>query len=250
METWQIAVLLLIGVGLVAGSILLRIRYGDRYALTPVDLILLVVPLLAALLLSGRLKELEMFGMRVPLSETFVMAASGKITSQVKPINFEPLETAFKSSLMELPILKKKRIEGLVFRLGGSYAGRAISEYLKTLREHPEFRYFIIEEPNGKFFGLYNVRMLEANFNPEMFAYLLNHRKKKQLKELPGFIGAEKAVAQNASRRTVLQQMEKWRLDVLPVVDKEGHLVGTVERSHVVSSLLLDVLEQLNKEKH
>ena len=56
MEKWHVVVLLLMGFGLLVIAVLARARYGDKYELKTIDLVLIIIPLLFALLIGGKLQ--------------------------------------------------------------------------------------------------------------------------------------------------------------------------------------------------
>lgn len=74
-------------------------------------------------------------------------------------------------------------------------------------------------------------------------------RDKEGLTNLPGFIGREEAVTETMSKRDVLAQMDESERNILPVVDKVGKFVGTVDRPGLTASLILDVVDRLNAGK-
>lgn len=62
---------------------------------------------------------------------------------------------------------------------------------------------------------------------------------------MPGYIGADMAVSREWAKRDVLIKMDGLKLDSLPVVDKDGFFVGTVERSQLTASLILELAVKL-----
>lgn len=83
----------------------------------------------------------------------------------------------------------------------------------------------------------------------DQFADWLNQSGDKarvSLSELPGFVGADQAVSREMSKRDVLKRMDSSRADSLPVIDDEGKFVGTVDRSQLTASLILDVVNRLD----
>ena len=83
MEKWHVAVLLLAGLGLLVISVLVRMRYGERYELKTIDFVLIIIPLLFVLLITGKVKVLDAFGVKADLSELFADAAGANIEQQV-----------------------------------------------------------------------------------------------------------------------------------------------------------------------
>src|SRR5262245_3384196 len=83
MSTATITALLALGAVLVVGSLLLRVFSGGRHEMKTTDLAFLVMPLLVAALATGKLKGVDLFGVKADLSELWAAAAQTKIASQV-----------------------------------------------------------------------------------------------------------------------------------------------------------------------
>jgi hypothetical protein len=262
MSKGQLIGLLIAGLILMAASVLLRARYGDRYGVTTIDLVLLFVPLLVALLLAGKLKEFEAFGVKANLTEVFADAAATSIEGQVSAVPspdvgelVSSLEMGMRGGVRDIPELIAKGTQALVFRLGhGGYYGPVIETYLKQLSASPDFRYLIVQDRKGRFFGMYELSALRGWFREEgdrafeAFADWLNRgddEGQKALARLPGFIGAEQAISKATSKREALRKMDELTVDRLPVVDGAGAFAGTVERSQLTASLILDVLDRM-----
>ncbi len=263
MEKWHVVLLLLLGFGLLALSVYLRAHFGERYELRTIDLVLIILPLLFVLLVSGKLKVLDAFGIKADFSELFADAAGAAIERQID-IKSAPdvdevvnmLEMASKSGVGEIPALVERKTEALVFRLGhGGYYGPAIKKYFDALYASSYLQYLILKDENGKLFGIYNALDLAVYFRTNSdsayraFADWLNRAdtdSRGQLRALPGFIGADQSVEREMSKRDVLAQMDSLRVDSLPVVDSDGIFVGTVERSQLTASLILDVVNRLD----
>jgi len=265
MEKWQVILLLLTGLGLLIFAVFLRSRYGEKYELKIIDLVLIVLPLLFVLLISGKLQVLDAFGIKADLSELFADAAGTTIEEQVASKSslgvdevVHMLEMAAKGGVREIPKLVENKTEALVFRLGhGGYYGPAIQQYFDALYASSYLQYLIIKDKDSKLFGIYNVLDLAVYFRTnkshayKQFARWLNQPNSdaiRSLSKLPGFVGADQAVAREMSKRNVLERMDNFRIDSLPVVDKEGLFVGTVERSQLTASLILDVVSRLEGE--
>ena len=262
MEKWQVVVLLLVGLGLLFIAVLVRARYGVKYELKTIDLVLIIVPLLFVLLISGKLKVLDAFGVKADFSELFAKAASTNIGNQVADTNspgvdevVHMLEMAAKGGVREIPKLVEKKTEALVFRMGhGGYYGPAIQQYFDALYASSYLQYLIILNQKGRLFGIYDALDLAVYFRTKGersytdFAKWLNQtddRSKHALTQLPGFISADLAVSRGQSKRDVLKKMDNLRVDSLPVINEDGFFVGTVERSRLTASLILEVADQL-----
>ncbi|MBE9486871.1 MAG: hypothetical protein IMY82_06845 [Chloroflexi bacterium] len=262
MEKWQVAVLLLAGLGLLVISVLARVRYGEKYELKSIDFVLIIIPLLFVLLITGKVKVLDAFGVKADLSELFTDAAGTNIEQQVAETSspgvdevVHMLEMAAKAGVKEIPQLVQKKTEALVFRLGhGGYYGPAIQQYFDALYASSYLQYLILLDQEGKLFGIYDALDLAVYFRTKgeqayhNFAGWLNQSNEssqRKLTLLPGFVNAKQAVARELSKREVLKRMDGLRVDSLPVVDDAGVFVGTVERSQLIASLILEVVDRL-----
>ncbi len=262
MEKWHMVMLLLAGFGLAVIAVLVRAHYGDKYELKTIDLALIVIPLLFVMLVTGKMKVLDAFGVKADLSQLFADAADVNIEKQVADTGspevdevVHMLEMAAKGGVQEIPQLVQQKTEALVFRLGhGGYYGPAIQQYFDALYASSYLQYLIVLNEQGKLFGIYDALDLAVYFRAtgerayRNFAQWLNRpsdSSQLELARLPGFVGAEQAVARELSKREVLRRMDKLRVDSLPVVDATGLFVGTVERSQLTASLILEVVDRL-----
>ncbi len=83
MERMHVILLLLAGLGLLVFAVFLRSRFGEKYELKVIDLVLIVLPLLFVLLVSGKLTVFDAFGIKADLSELFADAAETTIENQI-----------------------------------------------------------------------------------------------------------------------------------------------------------------------
>jgi hypothetical protein len=262
LEKWNVILLLILGFGLMLTAVILRARYGEKFELKTIDLVLIIVPLLLVLLISGKLKVLDAFGVKADISELFKDAAGAEIKNQVLDTStpevdelVNMLEMASKGGVQEIPRLIEKKTEALVFRLGhGGYYGPAIRQYFDALYASSYLQYLIILDEQGKLFGIYDALDLAVYFRTQAdraydnFAAWLNRPSENSLRSLsrlPGFVKADKAVGREMSKRKVLTKMDSLRVDSLPVVDEAGKFIGTVERSQLTASLILEVAARL-----
>jgi hypothetical protein len=262
MQTSIIVALLVLGAVLVVGSLLLRVSSGGKYEIKTIDLVFLIIPLLIVALATGRLKGLDMFGVKADLSDLWTAAAKTKIEGQVASLPpmsvqdaVQSVEMASKGGMQELQHIIRSRTEALEFRLGnGGYYAPAIRTYFDALSGGTYLRYIVIERADGSLFGIYDAATLIGFMKVagdqayQQFQDLLNsgdESAQAELARLPGFVAAENAVTAAMSKRDALARMEQLHADSLPVVDQQRHFVGTVERSKLTSSLILAVTDKL-----
>ncbi|MDZ7380080.1 MAG: hypothetical protein ONB06_12135 [candidate division KSB1 bacterium] len=262
MSTSAIIALLTLGAVLVVGSLLLRVFSGGRYEIKTTDLVFLVIPLLVVALATGKLKGIDIFGVKADLSELWAAAVQTKIAGQVAPAVpatvqdvVQVVELGTKGGIQELRRLIERKIQALEFKLGHSgYYGPAIKTYFEALSGSSSLRVIVVDKPDGKLFGMYDAADLIGYLRVageqgyEQFQKLLNsgsEAARAELAKLPGFVGADHAVTAVTSKRDALARMEQLNIDILPVVDEQRRFVGTVERAKLTASLILAVTDKL-----
>lgn len=258
MESGTILLLLGAGVLLVLGSMLLRALSGGRYEVKTGDLVFLVIPLVVAALATGKVKGLDLFGVRADLSALWSEAAKTGIEKQVAPSQpatvqdaVRVVEMAGKGGVEELRRMIQRRVEALAFRLGhGGYYAPAIRTYLEALSGSSYLRAVVIDHADGRLFGIFSaadlIGFLRVAGDPgyQQLQQLLNSGSpaaQAELAKLPGFVAAEQAVTAQTSKREALERMERIKAESLPVVDERQRFVGTVDRSQLTASLILAV---------
>jgi CBS domain-containing protein len=266
MNSSQITLLLVIDIGLLIVSLMLRVFTQGKYEIKTIDLVFIILPLLFVGLATGKLRGLDLFGVKADLSELWAKAADTQIEQQVSTVPISPVtdaiemvQTAEKRGVNEIPRLIEQRTQALAFRLGmGGYYGAAIKKYFDDLYGSSYLRYVVVNHADGRLFGIYDAADLIAYLRTlgdagyEEFERMLNRGDEQAqawLARLPGFVSAEHAVSPETSKRAALQAMDELDQDALPVTDLAGRLVGTVERAKLTSSLILAVTERLAGEQ-
>ena len=266
MSSLAVSILLLAGGVLFILSIFLRVKTGGKYEIKMIDLTLVLIPLLFWLLGTGKIQKFAVGGVEFETAQAFIGAAEAPIEEQVAltlPLSIEDVvesvERGAKAGVSQIPRLIKKKTEALEFRLGhGGYWGPAIQEYFESLDAYAFLRYAIIHEQDGTLFGVFEAKALLRYFREQgertyhNFARYLNspnEESRQQLKDLPGFIPGEYAVTPSANKRFVLEQMEKLKMETIPVVDSNRQFIGMVDRSQLTASLIIDVAKKLESIK-
>ena len=262
MSTTIITTLLVTGLALFVLSIAVRSKTGSRYEIKGIDLAIVIVPFLIWLLMTGRIERIAFGGVEVEVAEAFIDATGAPIEAQVaraSPLAIddvvETVERATKGGVDRIPRLIASKTEALEFRLGhGGYWGPAIRQYFESLSAYAFLRYAIIYQQDGTLFGVFDARDLLGYFREkgdsayDDFARYLNEGNSpslQELQDLPGFLPGEYAVKTSDDKRFVLKQMDKRNMATLPVVDSQRGFVGMVERTRLVASLIVDVVEKL-----
>jgi len=170
LATTMIGWLLAVGAVLVVASIVLRVHSNGKYEVKTIDLTLLIIPLLLVAIATGKIKGVDVFGVRADLSDLWAQAAQAKIEKQVAvaaPTTVQDavqvLELAAKGGVGELHRLIDRKVKVLEFKLGGGgYSGPAIKTYLDALTGSSHLQYIVVDKPDGRLFGMYKAGDLVA----------------------------------------------------------------------------------------
>lgn len=266
MSLAQIAMLLLAGAVLFFISLMVRVKTGGKYEIKPIDLAMVLVPLVFWLVGTNKLEGLSVGGLEIKMAQAFVGASKKPIELQIEaartmPVNevTDTLERAHKAGVERIPSLIEKETEAIEFRLGhGGYFGPAIRTYFDSLAAYAYLKYAIVYEREGGLFCVYSTKELLQYFRGkgdaayQAFATSLNRadeQARADLARLPGFIPGEYAVRGNTNKRSVLKDMEKWKVNVMPVVDEKNRFIGMVNRDRLTASLIIEVSEKLEEVK-
>lgn len=264
----HIIFLLLAGIVLVVASIRLRVAFDGKYEIKALDLVLIVIPLVLFGVATGKIKDIEFFGVKTDLSQ-LTAEANTEIENQVSKVDVitqvpeshisdlvDTSEGTPKRGVAEVPRLIKDKTEVLSFRLGQiRYLGTATKTYFDRLYDSSYLRFIVINKDDNSLFGMYAAADLvpTLRFRGDQgyadFAEWLNIGEESKLMELPGFVPAESAVTVVTSKREALMKMEKLDRASLPVIDKDLRFVGTVDRAKLTASLILAVTDQGQSEK-
>ncbi len=234
---------------------IIRLKVGSRLEIRNTDILIAIIPVALWLVLTGKIQRLEFGDFKIEAA--FIQASTTSVERQITPIKLpvEPIVMSLKGGVERIPELVADRTEALVFRLGYSgYYWRAIMEYLGELTKYPFFKYVVITEKDGRFFGLADGRALYSLFrfrragpDPRDFERWLKTSDRDSLSGLPGFISKDHTISRDTDKKTALELMERLGVDTLPVVDGGGRLVGVVERARLTASLIIDVAEELKQ---
>ena len=94
MDSSEITLLLVIGVGLLIVSLMLRVFTQGKYEVKTIDLVFIILPLLFVGLATGKLRGLDLFGVKADLSELWARAADTQIEQQVSTVPVSPVGDA------------------------------------------------------------------------------------------------------------------------------------------------------------
>lgn len=226
--------------------VIMRMRTGGKFEVKSPDILIAFIPIAMWMVFSGQVKVIEFAGFRI--ESAFIEALGAKVKEQAK-LPVEEIATEPKAGLGKIRELISNKTEGLSFSLGrGYYVGSIIDEYLNELTRYPFFKYVVINDQTGKFYGLIEAGHLQSSLsqpaykaNFDDFARWLNRADRTALSNIPGFIGNKHTITKDTEKQTALQEMEDWDLNTLPVLNEKKEFFGVVERNRLISSLILEV---------
>lgn len=155
-----------------------------------------------------------------------------------------------KGGLPQLDQMIGKQAQELVFVLGSQAYDPGMTRYwLDHLTRYPFFRFVVLQQNGGAFFGMFDARTLTTALAQGSgwsdFVNEVASANTASLQRLPGFLGADAAVNLNTDKEAVLRRMQQLRATTLPVTGPAGRLVGIVDQSSVLGSLVLDINTRL-----
>lgn len=240
--------------------ILLRSRGSSIEIKTP-DIIVAILPAFLFLIVSGKLSKFELSESGLKIETAITEAANTKIEGLEKSLDSErlpttQLNTGAKGGVQEIPKLLNNKTEALTFYFGyNGYYSRAIYQYIKELTEKPFLKYLIFYDSDGSFYAMSSAQQFIKKYPDCCLAYeqlenaLRNDNQKELASLVPFLIKREHALSSASSRSYALKKMLDLKIDTLPVVDKQGNLVGMVDKASISGSLLLEIASKMESDK-
>jgi hypothetical protein len=237
--------MLVAAVILLATVVIMRSTTEGRWVVQLADIGIALVPIFVRLVLTGQLAKLT-FG-----SEGISFAFQKVLTTDIKDIFHFSLPTESllaqeKPNPSRLNDFIADRTPAMFFVLGKRYSAEVLQQDLTSLKEYPFFRFVVIQQNGGAFFGMMDAshltdylsktngwdRFIDAVAQPDA-AYFADPRL--------GFVDAAKAVTETTEKAEVLEKMQIEQMDWLPVTESGGKWIGRVEQSAVLARLVLSL---------
>ena len=244
-------------VALLAGLVLLRTRTKAEVKLT--DAAIALIPLIAVLLATGKINKLVVGpeGVTVETAREAILDAAGQsVDAQIERIEPEPVEAASKRGVDKIPEYLARGIQALTFQISARYVPDIMAAYFRELSTSPSFRYMVLVEPDGRFYGIMDARKLRSLVEPSDGGFGGRDLNWDMIRnwiaddptafaELPSFVPAGAALPADASKRAALTRLQEEDRDWLPAVDEEGRFTGVVDHARLTAGLILDVADRL-----
>lgn len=198
-------------------------------------------PALIWLLTTGQLGEFSGFGFALKLREASARPFSLKLEgNKIEP---QAIPQEEKEGIAKIPEFIQRRIGALTYQLNrkGYYSNWVTQRYLEELTPYEFFRYVVFVSPEGQFRGLVPASDLLEQIEQQNLDFV-NIIEEGEIDRLNGLIRV--SVSTNSSKRDALKKMEEQKLSNLPVVDEAGQFIGIVERTKLISSILVSLITQ------
>ncbi len=246
---------------LLVGLVLLRTLTNAKAEVRLTDAAIALIPIIVALFVTGKITKLAVGpeGVSFEVKEAILGAARNTAADEIERIEPETIRTAAKGGRTRIPEYLARGVQALTFQTGGLYVPEIMREYFTELTRSPRFKYMVLIDDTGAFFGIMDARKLVALIEASSqdgptrrsldWAMLRDwiQSDPKKFHDLSGFIKAEEALKADASKSEALTRLQEERLEWLPVVDEQDRLAGVVERSRLTAGLILDVANRLQQ---
>lgn len=253
----QIAFAVVATLFVLVGLVALRTLTKGKAEVRLTDAAIAIIPIIIVMLATGKITKLGIGaeGLSVETAREAILSASrSDVKLEIERINPQRLQSASKGGLGDIPRLVSGGVQALKFTIGGSnYVPSVMKRYFDELSKTPRFKYMVLEQRNGEFFGILDARKLRylldnggarpfRNWNDVRNAIA---RRSANFQRFPGFVGAKEALTTETSKRIALQRLQKEEREWLPVIGKNAKLAGITDRSRLTAGLILDVAKQL-----
>ena len=203
----------------------------------------LVLPMVVYALVSGNLASFTMPG---GIEAKFTAASETRIDLNSKTITAEDatiIEKAGIEHLSEaLPVLRGGNPIMLTLTVGNhGYSPSMLLTYLNALGAIPNFKFLVLLDSDHRLIGYMSAPTASQLLsNAQTAAFLVNDISAGRLNELTHFPGVvTKSLANTASNRDALELMAQANLDAAVVTNADHRVQGLIERSQVMSTLIL-----------
>jgi hypothetical protein len=201
-------------------------------------------------------------GADITFAAVFINAIDQPIAAQVAELPFVPLDEAGKGGFADLERMVDREIPVLSFTTGtGFYVPQVIEDYFERLSAESFFRFVALKEDGGGLAFLCEAQPFISFLGSDAYAGRGGAGLERFVEDLEtaGILGvadglgfctpAAIGIGPEATKSAVLRQMEKEGREWLPVLSADAQFLGVVERSRLTSSVLVDVLARLERDR-
>ncbi|MEM6746158.1 MAG: hypothetical protein AAF608_01930 [Pseudomonadota bacterium] len=250
--------LFVIVVSVIVGT---RWRASNSFEVTLKDAAVASIPAVLVFAAAGQVQRVVLApdGVEVSFVGAFVDAVHAPVTRQIVPLTYESLGEAEKGSIPALDDFVSNETPVLTYTLGNRYYDADVTiAYFYRLSTTSSFRYVVFKDDRGAVVEMCDGPSLAQAIRASQSSdgYFLAQRFVDSVieGEVPSFareaavcVPRAEAIATTADKAETLKRFDNANREWLPVLEDDGQLAGVVERSHVTSSVLIDVLARLEE---
>jgi CBS domain-containing protein len=243
-----------LAVGTAVGSILLGfvvVVLARRYVASlegSVLIALILLPLLAYLIASGRLTEFKGPG---GLEAKFAQAATESVSPASETIAYNDPQVVAKETVRNLIERKAQEIDEsqpivMTMTVGGNaqYSPADVEQYLSVLSQFRNFKFVVFLDRDDRFVGYLPSWGLKQLLQvPDLafeFINAVNAGQVAQVLRYPGVV--RKTISIKSTNAEALREMLAQNIEALVVIDENKKLRGVVEREQVLSRMMLSLV--------
>lgn len=235
------------------GAALLTVFISQRFLQvenTGVLLVLIGAPVLVYLVVSGKISEFAAPG---GFEARFLAIARKPVefVDRTLEASVQPAQIAERGRTAELPdrLSRLERFEPVILtvKLGQAYDRRDWLEYVNALLEYPQFALAALLDENDRLLAFMGVGTVhELLSNAALGGELVRLIEQGELQHIIRFPGVhQQRVSPRSSAIEALRRMRGLSIEVLPVVDAQGSIVGIVTMQEIIAQIIVDLVEQL-----
>jgi hypothetical protein len=214
----------------------------------------MLIPLLVYGVVSGRIKALKAPG---GWEATFEKVGAQSV--DVKDVAIEDTKVIEKKgpreTLLEFEQAQPGRPVVMSLKLGteeqkGDYDANAVLQVVETASQHPEFKFIVVVDQNGKVVSYAPVSPFKAEIRRDTaqmirLVYAINNGNVERVKEFPEM--RTETISTKTSNAEALELMQKMRLDTILATDENRRPIGVVERQHILNQMVAQLAKHANE---
>lgn len=218
------------------GNNVLHITITDSSAV-----FLSLIPFVAYLILSGKIREFKGGGIEVKFKEAIEKEVNFK-PERVHYIGYTMVGKGSRKALSNTILeIMKSPFAALSLTIGQHYDYTLLRDYLKELVQFGFFKHVLFIDNNSKLQGFMLARVLLSYLRKDQMGnQIINLMESGRIREIEGF--RKDFVKNTASGREALHRLETERIVDIAVVDENNHFLGFTDREIIVTKAVSALL--------
>lgn len=209
---------------------------------------LIMLPLVAYLIASGRLAEFKAPG---GLEAKFTQAASESVSPASETVAYDDPQVIAKETVRNLIERKAREIDEsqpiiMTMTLGGKsqYTTNDVEQYLRVLSQFRNFKFVVFLDRDDRFVGYIPSwafkQLLQLPDLAFEFINAINAGQAPQVLRYPGVVS--KTISIRSTNAEALREMLDQNIEALVVIDEQRKLRGVIQREQVLSRMMLSLV--------